>query len=42
MIYFESVRSGLSLENCQQFVSALEDKPINIRDGNSPGLCSDF
>jgi uncharacterized coiled-coil protein SlyX len=32
------VQSGVSLEDFQDFVSALEDKPININDRNFPGL----
>jgi hypothetical protein len=32
------VQSGVSLEDFQDFVSALEDKPISINDRNFPGL----
>jgi hypothetical protein len=32
------VQSGVSLEDFQDFVSALEDKPINTKDRNFPGL----
>jgi hypothetical protein len=32
------VQSGVSLEDFQDFVSALEDKPININDRSFPGL----
>jgi hypothetical protein len=32
------VQSGVSLEDFRDFLSALEDKPININDRNFPGL----
>jgi hypothetical protein len=32
------VQSEVSLEDFQDFVSALEDKPININNRNFPGL----
>jgi hypothetical protein len=32
------VQSGVSLDDFQDFVSSLEDKPIDINDRNSPGL----
>jgi hypothetical protein len=32
------IQSGVSLEDFQDFVAALEDKPIDIKDRNFPGL----
>jgi hypothetical protein len=32
------IQSGVSLDDFQEFLSVLEDKPINIKNRNFPGL----